>query len=156
MPKPLPRNHASLEPKRPPKRTCSRGHLLRRVGWVLQPCSGRQAGYYVRRCKACLRDDVDNHKRGKMRNEKTSARIARLAGKILAIKREPAPNDWWPSWVAIRTLAASCLTQTADKRRKRSATKRLRPYTVDAASIPEMDAGFGPKPRRKAKRKTRK
>lgn len=53
-------------------------------------------------------------------------------------------------WGDVTTLAGSALTQTRDK--PRSATERLRPYTVDASSIPELGENFDP-PKRKRRRK---
>ena len=123
MAKPLPRNHRSLEPTRRPKLHCIRGHLLRRLGWVLSPTTGRDGIVrHVRRCKACLRDDVDNLRGRRMRNERTSARIAKIAGKLLALKagKQMSFYAWSDSgmleipWADIRALAASALTQTED------------------------------------------
>lgn len=74
------------------------------------------------------------------KNERTSARIAKIAGRILAV--DPYSNEYrlqvrlspggareWATfdWGDIRALAASCLTQTADKKwitRRNAASKR--------------------------------
>lgn len=138
---------------RSPKRRCKRGHLLSRVGWVVQPCSrvSRQAGYTGRRCKACLREDVAKHKRGKVRNERTSKRVAKIAAGILALKK-PASECcvWtdggkavWIMWSDIRALAASCLTQAADKKSS--------PQIAAFSAVAEAIAGA--KRKRRARRK---
>ena len=160
MARPLPRNHARLEPVRRPKLHCVRGHLLRRLGWVLSTCTGRDGVVRrTRRCKACLRQDVEKHKRGRAmmrgedmhrvpskRNERTSARVARIAGRILAAndvdwltiteQRKDFCEDRYISPADIRALAASALTQTADKKpftslsQVRKAVRKLRPVVV--------------------------
>lgn len=55
------------------------------------------------------------------RNEKTSARVAALAGKVLsseglrtAMLTTAKGKTWYLPWNELRKLAASCLTQTAD------------------------------------------
>lgn len=71
-----------------------------------------------------------------MRNERTSKRVARIAGKILSMHSIYSP--WWKndrlqghhkdkedrivsvSWKDIKTLAASALTQTADKAKRKT------------------------------------
>jgi hypothetical protein len=63
-----------------------------------------------------------------MRNEKTSKRVAKIAGKVLALKgvaswyvtvcNEDRHSAVGLTWRDIRALAASCLTQAADKKKK--------------------------------------
>lgn len=74
------------------------------------------------------------------RNEKTSPRVAAIAGRILAIKTEDPTfrdNVWnildvttgaivVVKWRDIRTLAASALTQAPDKKRAKKKTTRRR------------------------------
>ena len=72
------------------------------------------------------------------RNERTSNRVARIAGKILAIKAvETHATLWgvektefgdenglvWIKWSDIRAIAASCLTQTRNKPKRRKVRK---------------------------------
>lgn len=64
-----------------------------------------------------------------MKNERTSARVARIAAKVLRIKTyrasEPVAveyidgRDKFVTWGDVRALAASCLTQTAPKKAKK-------------------------------------
>lgn len=82
------------------------------------------------------------------RNERTSARVARIAGRVLAYCK-----DAKPSWVAfdygntavtygeLRALAASALTQAEDN-----------PKTAKQILAAELRANY-PKPRRRARRK---
>ena len=56
------------------------------------------------------------------RNERTSARVAKIAAKVLASSgRRPAlmftakGREWYLQWHELDALAASALTQTADK-----------------------------------------
>ena len=64
-----------------------------------------------------------------MKNEKTSKKVAKLAGKILNAfseneKKQPLfvltrDGDLWRTWIKVedlQSLAASALTQVADKR----------------------------------------
>ena len=64
-----------------------------------------------------------------MKNEKTSKKVAKLAGKILNTfgtneKKQPlfvltTDGDLWRTWIKVedlQSLAASALTQVADKR----------------------------------------
>lgn len=53
-----PRRLELKEPEKPPKRRCVRGHVLRRVGWVLYRAKKKGKYYVLRRCAACLRKDV--------------------------------------------------------------------------------------------------
>lgn len=75
-----------------------------------------------------------------MKNEKTSKRVARIAGQILSISKKFSPwiefDDIYghdrldddkivrASWKNVRTLAASALTQTADKKPAKKKAKR--------------------------------
>ena len=69
------------------------------------------------------------------RNEKTSPRVAKIAAKVLAVRTKTPAKDLGIvahdgsgvviRWSDIRALAASCLTQAADKP-KRKAVKRSR------------------------------
>ena len=63
--------------------------------------------------------------KGKTRNERTSQRVARIAGKILATNRSREVLCWhiddgaepvYLKWADIRALAASCLNQAPDKK----------------------------------------
>lgn len=54
------------------------------------------------------------------RNERTSARVAKIAGRIVALEVNhliiiTAKNVKPPTWPEIQAVAASCLTQAADK-----------------------------------------
>ncbi len=61
-----------------------------------------------------------------MKNERTSKRVAAIAGKILAVKAIRGEWVWLYDdgvakmipWRDIRALAASCLNQTPDKPKK--------------------------------------
>lgn len=67
-----------------------------------------------------------------MRNERTSKRVATIAGKLLRVKakRGTAFYAWCDTelvevkWSDIRALAASALTQAADKTSRKAARKR--------------------------------
>jgi hypothetical protein len=62
-----------------------------------------------------------------MKNERTSKRVARIAGKVMArrgiaskelmIFNDDAYECLNITWSDVRALAASCLTQAADKKR---------------------------------------
>ena len=59
-----------------------------------------------------------------MRNERTSKRVAKIAGKVLAVRGMSKEDVYWGGgyftglkWSDIRALAASCLTQAADKKK---------------------------------------
>jgi len=88
----------------------------------------------------------DMHRVPSKRNERTSARVARIAGRILAAndvdwltiteQRKDFCEDRYISPADIRALAASALTQTADKKpftslsQVRKAVRKLRPVVV--------------------------
>lgn len=68
----------------------------------------------------------------KQRNERTSARVARIAGELLAIDARPRACFWLfderchfhkIAWSKVKALAASALTQAPGKP-KRKAKKR--------------------------------
>ena len=72
------------------------------------------------------------------RNERTSPRVARIAAKVLAMQNDLSlelyehPHDQGPvmtslKWRDIRALAASCLTQAADKPKRAAAKRRAKP-----------------------------
>lgn len=89
------------------------------------------------------------------RNERTSARVARIAGRVLSGTRDDC-NCWmgksasgkavWVKYSDIRALAASCLTQAED-RPKRAA--RFAGVTYDPAGWRVLKTA----PRRRARRK---
>lgn len=82
-------------------------------------------------------------------NERTSKRVAKIAGRVLALRGrlQVLPSGrlcdycFGPGikWSDIRALAASCLTQTADKPKRK---KPRRPYVAPS-----------PRPAPRAKRK---
>lgn len=62
------------------------------------------------------------------RNERTSRRVARIAGKLLEIKLSAEDKAEFYiangfTWADVRALAASCLTQTEDWRLRRGGKK---------------------------------
>lgn len=68
-------------------------------------------------------------------NERTSKRVAKIAGRVLAIKTIDTYTVLWGEedgyphniafpWKDIRALAASCLTQTPDKPKKVKSIQR--------------------------------
>lgn len=69
-----------------------------------------------------------------MKNEKTSKRVAKIAGKVLSLRgtKQFLPSGkisdyhFGPlvSWSDIRALAASALTQTADKKPAKKKAQR--------------------------------
>ncbi|HQS15009.1 hypothetical protein [Reyranella sp.] len=71
------------------------------------------------------------------RNERTSPRVVKVAAKVLAMQNDlnlelyEHPHGHGPvmtslKWRDIRALAASCLTQTADKPKRAAAKRRAR------------------------------
>ena len=72
-----------------------------------------------------------------MTNERTLARVARIAAGILALKKPEAEccvwiegsKAVWIKWSDIRALAASCLNQAPDKP-KRTVKRKPRPKFI--------------------------
>jgi len=70
------------------------------------------------------------------RNERTSARVAKIAAKVLAVKTKTPATDLGIvahdgsgiviRWSDIRALAASCLTQVADAPKRAVAKRRAK------------------------------
>lgn len=61
-----------------------------------------------------------------VKNERTSARVAKIAGKIVAHKgldRDYVFPEIGLKWSELRALAASCLTQAPDKPKKKGKAK---------------------------------